>query len=378
MKKIIFLTASRADYGKLKTLIINLQKNKKFKVYIFVTGMHNLKKFGSTWMKIKLKKYDNIKNVFRFNNQNNNDTADSILAKTIVGFSKYVKKIKPDLIIVHGDRIEPLACSTVGVLNNFRTAHIEGGEVSGAVDEIIRHSISKLSHIHFVTNSNAKKRLVQMGELSKNIFTIGSPDIDIMLSKNLPSISTVKKHYNIKFENYGIGILHSVTTDIINFKNNIKIFVNSLKKSQKQFVLIYPNNDLGSNYIFNEYKKLSKYKNIRLLPSMAFESYLTLLKNSNLIIGNSSSGIMEAPIFGTPTINIGNRQNNRSGSKTICDVEFNQTKIIKLINYFFRNKLKYKRQKEFGAGKSFKLFERALKSKYFWNINVQKTFKEIN
>jgi UDP-N-acetylglucosamine 2-epimerase (hydrolysing) len=87
---------------------------------------------------------------------------------------------------------------------------------------------------------------------------------------------------------------------------------------------------------------------------------------------------MEAPIFGTPTINIGNRQNNRSGSKTICDVEFNQTKIIKLINYFFRNKLKYKRQKEFGAGKSFKLFERALKSKYFWNINVQKTFKEIN
>jgi UDP-N-acetylglucosamine 2-epimerase (hydrolysing) len=378
MKKIVFLTASRADYGKLKTLIINLQKNKKFKVYIFVTGMHNLKKFGSTWMKIKLKEYDNIKNVFRFNNQNNNDTADLILAKTISGFSKYVKKIRPDLIIVHGDRIEPLACSAVGVLNNFRTAHIEGGEVSGTVDEIIRHSISKLSHIHFVTNKNAKKRLVQMGELSKNIFIIGSPDIDIMLSKNLPSISTVKKHYNIKFENYGIGILHSVTTDIISFKNNIKIFVNSLKKSQKQFVLIYPNNDLGSNYIFNEYKKLKKYKNIRLLPSMAFESYLTLLKNSNLIIGNSSSGIMEAPIYGVPTINLGNRQNCRSGSETIHNIEFNQNKIIKLINYFFRTKLKHTIYKEFGEGKSFKLFERALMSKFFWKINVQKTFKEIN
>ncbi len=378
MKKIVFLTASRADYGKLKTLIINLQKNKKFKVYVFVTGMHNLKKFGSTWMKIKLKKYDNIKNVFRFNNQNNNDTADLILAKTISGFSKYVKKIRPDLIIVHGDRIEPLACSAVGVLNNFRTAHIEGGEVSGTVDEIIRHSISKLSHIHFVTNKNAKKRLVQMGELNKNIFTIGSPDIDIMLSKNLPSISAVKKHYNIKFENYGIGILHSVTTDIINFKNDIKIFVNSLKKSQKQFVLIYPNNDLGSNYIFNEYKKIKNYKNIRLLPSMAFESYLTLLKNSDLIIGNSSSGIMEAPIFGIPTINLGNRQNNRSKSKTIYNVKFNQAKIIKIINYCFRNRLKHTRIKEFGEGKSFKLFERALNSKYFWNINVQKTFKEIN
>lgn len=377
MKKIVFLTSSRADYGKLKTLIINLQNKKNFRVYVFVTGMHNLKKFGSTWMKISLKEYDNIQNVFRFKNQNNHDSAELILSKTINGFSKYVNKIKPDLIITHGDRIEPLACSIVGVLNNFRTAHIEGGEVSGTVDEIIRHSISKLAHIHFVTNANAKKRLIQMGELSKNIFIIGSPDIDIMLSKNLPSIIAVKKHYNIKFDNYGIGILHSVTTDIKNFKNNIKIFVNSLKKSQKQFVLIYPNNDLGSNYIFNEYKKLRKYKNIKLLPSMAFESYLTLLKNSTLIVGNSSSGIMEAPVFGTPTINLGNRQNYRSGSKTICNIEFNQNKIIKLINYFFRTKLKYKTRKEFGEGKSFKLFERALMSKYFWSISVQKTFKEI-
>lgn len=376
MKKIIFLTASRADYGKLKTLIINLQRKKNFKVYVFVTGMHNLKKFGSTWMKIKLKNYDNIKNVTRFNNQTFGDTADKILANTIIGFGKYVKKIRPDLIVVHGDRLEPLACSSVAALNNYRIAHIEGGEVSGTVDEIIRHSISKLSHIHFATNIKAKKRLVQMGELNKNIFIIGSPDIDIMMSKNLPPISKVKKHYSINFESYGIGILHSVTTDLSNFKKDLKIFINCIKKSKKKFVMIYPNNDIGSEYIFSEYEKLKKNDNIRLLPSMRFEYYLTLLKNSNFIIGNSSSGIMEAPIFGIPTINLGNRQNKRSKSKNIHNVAFNEKKILNLINYFFKKKYRYLKQKEFGKGNSFKLFEKALNSKDFWKIGVQKTFKD--
>ena len=377
MKKIIFVTASRADYGKLKNLIINLQKNKKYKVYVFVTGMHNLKKFGSTWMKIKLNKYDNIKNVIRFNNQSSNDPTDITFAKTIFGFTKIVKKIRPDLIIVHGDRIEPLACASVGALNNFKIGHIEGGEVTGTVDEILRHSISKLSHIHFTTNHKAKKRLIQMGELAANIFVIGSPDIDIMRSKSLPTLKEVKKHYNINFNEYAIAVLHSVTTDIVNFKNYTKIFVKSLLNSKKNFVVIYPNNDYGSNIIFREYQNLKKHKNIRILPSMNFEHYLTLLKNSNFIIGNSSSGIMEAPYFGVPTINIGNRQNKRSALKTINNINFQQKKIIKLINYFFKNKVRHPKKYEFGNGKSFKLFETILNSGKIWKVSPQKTFKEL-
>lgn len=377
MKKIIFVTASRADYGKLKNLIINLQKNKKYKVYVFVTGMHNLKKFGSTWMKIKLKKYDNIKNVIRFNNQSSNEPTDITFAKTIFGFTKIVKKISPDLIIVHGDRIEPLACASVGALNNFKIGHIEGGEVTGTVDEILRHSISKLSHIHFTSNLKAKRRLIQMGELASNIFVIGSPDIDIMRSKSLPTLKEVKKHYNINFNEYAIAVLHSVTTDIVNFKNYTKIFVKSLLNSNKNFVVIYPNNDYGSNIIFREYQNLKKYKNIRMLPSMNFEHYLTLLKNSNFIIGNSSSGIMEAPYFGVPTINIGNRQNKRSTLKTINNINFQQKKIIKLINYFFKNKVRHPKKYEFGNGKSFELFETILNSGKIWKVSPQKTFKDL-
>lgn len=376
MKKIVFVTASRADYGKLKNLIINLQKKKNFKIYVFVTGMHNLQKFGSTWMQIKLN--DSIKNVFRFSNQKYNDSADIIFAKTIVGFTKYIKKINPDLIVVHGDRIEPLACVTAGALNNYKTAHIEGGEVTGTVDELLRHSISKLSHIHFTTNNIAKKRLIQMGELKENIFVIGSPDIDIMISKDLPSIQEVKKHYNIKFTNYAIGVLHSVTTDLINFKRYAKIFSKSIGKSKKNFVLIYPNNDFGNKCIFKEYEKLNKLKNIRILPSMRFEYYLTLLKNSNFIIGNSSSGIMEAPIYGVPSVNLGNRQNKRSNLRTIHNINFVENKILKLVNYFFRKKTKYKKRKEFGKGKSFQLFQNVLKSDRIWRIKSQKTFKEID
>ena len=340
--------------------------------------MHNLKKFGSTWMKIKLKKYDNIKNVIRFKNQFNNDKMDNILAKTILGFTKIVKKINPDLIIIHGDRIEPLACASVGALNNFKIGHIEGGEVSGTVDEILRHSISKLAHIHFTSNKKAKRRLIQMGELKENIFVIGSPDLDIMESNSLPSISEVKKHYEIKYNNYAVVILHSVTTDLNNFKNYVKIFVNCLIKSRKNYVIIYPNNDNGSDIIFEEYKKLKKLKNFRMLPSMRFEYYLTMLKNSNFIIGNSSSGIIEAPFYGVPTINLGNRQNKRSTTKTIKNLDFIEKKILNLINIFFKKKIRYKVKNEFGEGKSFRLFEKVLKTKKIWEVKSQKTFKDLN
>ena len=372
-KKILFVTGTRADYGKIKSLILNLQSKNSFEVYVFVTGMHNLKKFGSTWEALK---YDKIKNIIRYKNQKDNDSMDFVLSKTIVGFKKTASKIKPDLIVIHGDRIETLACAIVGCLNNFRTAHIEGGEVSGTVDEILRHSISKLVHIHFVTNKIAKKRLTQMGEFKDNIFVIGSPDVDIINSKNLPLLEEVKKRYNINFESYGLGILHPVTTNIKNLKNETIIFLNSIKKSKKNFILIYPNNDHGSKIILNEYKKI-KSKNIRILPSMRFEYYLILLKYSKVIIGNSSSGIMEAPYYGVPTINIGERQLNRSKLRSIKNCKFNEKKILALINNIF---LKIKRNKiksEFGKGKSFEIFDKILRSKKLWKINTQKQFQDI-
>ena len=168
---------------------------------------------------------------------------DIVVSKTINVFSKFINKIKPDLIVIHGDRVEPLACAIVG-LKQYSCWAYRGREVSGAVDEILRHSISKLSHVHFVSNKLAKKRLIQMGELQKNIFIIGSPDVDLMSPKYIPSLEEAKR-YRINFQNYGILLFHPVVSKKKKntLKRKVKILVNCIKKSKFNYIVIFPNND---------------------------------------------------------------------------------------------------------------------------------------
>jgi UDP-N-acetylglucosamine 2-epimerase (hydrolysing) len=372
MKKIIFVTATRADYGKLKSIILSSQKLKQFNIHVFATGMHNLSVYGNTFDEIKKDKVQNIK---KFHNQIVGEQGSKIFSKTILGFSEYINKINPDLVVIHGDRMEPLACAIVCCLNNIKIAHFEGGELSGTIDEIFRHSISKLCNIHFVTNSAAKKRLVQMGELSSSIFITGSPDVDLILSKNLPSLREVKKKYEIDFKSYAIALFHPITTDIKNLKKNIRSFIRSLKFSKENIVLIFPNNDLGSDVIINEYKKI-RNKNIKIFPSLRFEYYLTLLKNCKFIIGNSSSGIMEAPYYGVPTINIGNRQNNRANLESVVNCNYESSKILRTIKKFSVTK-KFTKSSFFGDGRSAERLLKIIKSKEIWKINNQKQFKDI-
>jgi UDP-N-acetylglucosamine 2-epimerase (hydrolysing) len=205
-KKIIFISGTRADYGKIKPLITSVYSNVNFEVSIIVTGMHLSKLHGYTYYQIK-KDFPKI-NIFKFINYQ--ESMDKILAVTILGINLIIKKHRPDLIVAHGDRPEALASAIVGHLNNILVCHIEGGEISGTVDESIRHATSKLAHTHFVSNLKAKKILVQLGEIKKNIFVIGSPEVDVMLSNKLPTILEVKKKYEIYFDNYSIVILSNI------------------------------------------------------------------------------------------------------------------------------------------------------------------------
>ena len=214
-----------------------------------------------------------------------------------------------------------------------------------------------------------------MGELKENIFVTGSPDVDLLLNKNLPSLREVYKKYDIKFSDYALAIFHPVTTDLENLKSNISSFIKSLKESKKNFILIYCNNDLGSKIILHEYKKI-KSKNIKIFPSIRFEYYLTLLKNCNFIIGNSSSGIIEAPYYGVPTVNIGNRQKNRAKLNSILNCKYDYASIIKLINKYSLKK-RFKSSYFFGLGKSNQKVMGILKSKQIWKLNNQKQFKDI-
>ena len=372
-KKVVFLSGTRADFGKLKSLITILQKSDFFEVSVFVTGMHMLKKYGNTIHDIEK---SGIKNIYPFNNHDNIDHMDRNLSKTIDGFSHYISEVSPDLIIVHGDRIEPLAGAIVGSLNNILVGHIEGGEVSGTIDELIRHSISKLSHIHFTSNNEAKNRLIQMGEYKESIFNIGSPDLDLMNSKKLPELLFVKNYYEIEFNNYSILIFHPVTTEKEKLHNQIKVLVDSILESQLNYIVVYPNNDLYSDLILNEYKRFENISRIKMFPSIRFEYFLVLLKHCKFIIGNSSTGIREAPYYQIPTINLGSRQNNRVVSNSIKSIELIKEDILNAINEVSELEVK-QRDVDFGNGESDIKFLSILKSKELWKISNQKQFRDI-
>jgi UDP-N-acetylglucosamine 2-epimerase (hydrolysing) len=374
MKKILFLTGTRADFGKIKSLLSILDNHQKFEVFVFVTGMHLQKEYGYTLIEIER---CNFKNIHAFENHTHETTMDLTLAKTIEGFSSYCKMVEPDLIVIHGDRVETLAGAIVGSLNNILVAHLEGGELSGTVDELIRHSVSKLSHIHFVSNTEAEKRLVQMGEMKSSIYTIGSPDIDIMFSDELPTLDTVKEYYQIDYDNFAIVMFHPVTTEASEMQQYAENFVESLLEDNHNYIVIYPNNDLGSQYIITAYQKLKTNSNFRVFPSLRFEYFLTLLKNAQFIIGNSSAGIREAPYYGIPIINIGSRQQNRTLNADIINVDYTKTSILNALHSIANHQV-HPVENDFGKGNSAELFLNSLQTEKLWIINHQKEFKNIN
>lgn len=373
-KKILFLTGTRADFGKIKSLITILDAHQDFEVFVFVTGMHLQKEYGYTLIEIERCQF---KNVHTFENHTHETTMDLTLAKTIEGLSSYCKEVHPDLIVVHGDRVETLAGAIVGSLNNTLVAHIEGGELSGTVDELIRHSVSKLSHIHFVSNDDAAKRLMQMGEMKSSIYTIGSPDIDIMFSNDLPSLDKAKEYYQIPFSNFAIVMFHPVTTEFNEMERYADDFVNALLEDHHNYVVIYPNNDLGSQYIINTYQKLKENPRFRVFPSLRFEYFLTLLKNSQFIIGNSSAGIREAPYYGIPIINIGTRQQNRAVHADIVNVDYTKNSIGNALLLIDSHQVQPSLS-DFGQGNSAELFLNSLTNDTMWKINHQKQFRDTD
>lgn len=373
-KKVLFVSGTRADFGKIKPLIQQVKESGNFEYQIFVTGMHMLSVYGMTVYEIQKAGFDNI---YSFINQDSAITSqmDLVLATTVQGLAYYVREYKPDLLVVHGDRVESLAGAIVGSLNNILVAHIEGGERSGTIDELIRHAITKLSHIHFVANDEARNRLVQMGEVPDSIFVIGSPDIDVMLSDQLPSIDAVREKYEIPFREYGILIYHPVTTEVEDLAAHIRNVVDALIESRVNYVVIYPNNDIGADIILNELKRLDGKPNVKLIPSMRFEHFLSLLKNASVIVGNSSAGIREAPVYGVPTINIGTRQLNRFEYESIINVDYDQHAILKALRNLPHS---VKPSLHFGKGESAKLFFAQLNSKSLWETPRQKQFVDFD
>jgi UDP-N-acetylglucosamine 2-epimerase (hydrolysing) len=372
-RRLLFLTGTRADFGKLKPLIRAVQHLNDFDVQLFVTGMHLDANYGYTVLEIERSGFSNL---HRYVNSSVGDTMDIVLSKTIDGLSRFAGSWKPDLLVVHGDRVEALAGAIVGSLNNVLVGHIEGGEVSGTVDDLLRHAITKLSHIHFVSNEKAQRRLLQMGESPQSIHQIGSPERDIMTSSSLPSLNQVVNYYDICFQEYAVLIFHPVTTELDTLREHTVNLVDAVLEAKTNIIAVMPNNDSGCGIVRDIF--LSRFSDnpfIRLYPSLRFEYYLVLLKNSQFIIGNSSSGVREAPFFGIPSINIGTRQRQRSGARSIIDTGYGKADImeaIKQIRSFSRSIANT--DIEFGDGRSSERFVEIIKSPQLWLSPKQKTF----
>ncbi|MFN3161834.1 MAG: UDP-N-acetylglucosamine 2-epimerase [Rubinisphaera brasiliensis] len=370
MKKLLFLSGTRADFGKVEPLARAAQDS-GYDVTFFVTGMHMLEKYGLT----KVEVHRTFPKVAEFVNQRQGDTMDTILSKTILGFSDYVMEAKPDAVFVHGDRVEAFAGAIVCATNYIPCVHIEGGEVSGTIDEMFRHCNTKLSSSHLVSSDSAKHRVMALGESEDQIHVIGSPELDVHLQPSGVTLDEVRDRYQITFEDYGICIFHPVTSEVESMGQQARDLFRSLEQSGREFVIVAPNNDPGSEAIFEAIDKLPKER-FRVLPSMRFRHFSELMKNASAFVGNSSAGVREVPFLGIPSLNIGTRQTNRALSEEMqnCLAEDDEA-----IQAFLRDVWgkRLPRHSGFGSGRATERFMALLNSGAFWNSPLQKNFVDI-
>jgi len=371
-KSILFLTGTRADFGKLEPLAIAACDG-GFDVSFFITGMHMLERYGRT--KLEVHRMPGVTK-HEFLNQRPGDPQDTILAKTLTGFSDYVTETRPDLVVVHGDRIEALAGALVAATNYIPCAHIEGGEVSGTIDEIYRHCNTKLASHHFVSSDDAKRRAMAMGEPETAIHVIGSPELDFHAGPSGVSLQDVKDRYDIGFDDFGLVTFHPVTSEQATMGAQAKALFEALEASGRNFVVIAPNNDPGSEDIFAVLDKLPADR-FRQFPSMRFNHFSELMKNAACMVGNSSAGVREAPFLGLPSLDIGTRQANRaqSGSVFGC-AAYDRAAIDRFLKEDWGHR--HAPHTGFGEGRAAERFVETLQNDNFWAQGLQKAFHDID
>lgn len=341
-KKICFISSTRADFGIMSKFIESLQKDKTLDFKLIVTGSHLEKKYGSTIKEIKDKKIRIFKQIKILNGKNDKLSLLKNSSNIILKFSKELKKINPNLIILLGDRYEIFCVAYCAYILGIPICHFYGGEVTeNSLDDNLRHSITKLSNFHFVATKKYKQRILQLGEEKKNIFHVGSLSLDSYKKFNFLKKKELEKKFKIDLKKKMIlCTLHPETNNLFKFQKKISECLYSLKRiTGVSIIFTSPNDDLGTDMIVKKIKNFCKIKNDSyFFKSLGRKMYLSFLKEANVVLGNSSSGIIEAPSLGTYTINLGNRQTGRVKAKNVFDIKFKSKNIYKKINYILRKK----------------------------------------
>ena len=384
MKKFCVFSGSRSEYGLLKSLIKRLNNSKKTSLNLIVSGSHLIKKFGNSIEEIKNDKIKISKKInFKFknktiNSKNMTDNASNLISN----LSKYLIIKKPEALILLGDRYETFIAGVAGVVSKTKIVHIHGGELTfGSRDDLYRHAITKMSNFHFVSTELYKKRLKQIGEDQKNIFKVGA-----LCNDNIKKLKILNQKFlekNLKTNFYKKNILVSIHPNTKSKKKNImelnEIFKSFSKFNNYKFFFSSPNSDENSEDIIFRIKSFcKKNKNTYYKASFGHELFLNLIKKCDLVIGNSSSAIIEAPLLGTPSINIGDRQKGRERSEYTYDCKIDRNKIISLMKRILnkkRKKLNLQKNPYYGKDVSNKVYNTLKKINF--NDLSHKYFRDI-
>lgn len=381
MKKICFLTTSRADFGVLDDLIEEVIDSKFFYVQLIVSGSHVEKIYGNTQKEIFVKKKCFIRKIKVISKNKDTKSVALSFADCVNKFTNELTKLKPNIFVVFGDRYEMLAGTIAAYILRIPIVHIAGGEkTNGSLDEGFRHSISKLSNLHFPITNTYKKRLIQLGENPKRIFNFGSLNLTKIKKNKYLTRKELEEKLKIKFYNKNLMVTYH--PDTIRVKKNLKnlsILLKSLKEIKSTMVIITsPNADaegvLMIDYI-NEFIKKNKLKNFIFFKSLGSQVYLSLLKIVDGVVGNSSSGISEAPFFGIGTVNIGDRQEGRTMTSSVINCKISKNSIVKSVKTILKKNFKKKSSNSlrvFGNGETSKKITKKLLS-----FDFKKNHKKI-
>ncbi len=379
IKKICVIIGSRANYSSIKSVMSELKTDKDFELQIILTTSSVLNRYGNVSTLIKKDGFRVNEEIYNLIEGENTLTMAKSTGLAVIEIANTFQRLSPDLVIVIGDRFEVMATAISASYMNIPIAHTMGGEVSGTIDESLRHAITKLSHIHFPATKKSAKRIEKLGEISKNIFCVGCPRIDYVKSVLLQRKSISEKifstgvgnRFNLS-ENFIICSFHPVTTEFSDAKNQVRIILDVLDQFNINSIILWPNADAGSSEIATEirkYRENNKLQKSYFFKNLPTDIYIRLLDKCLAIIGNSSSGIREGSYIGVPCVNVGTRQNFREKDINVVDVNFQYEEIRRALKSQV-NIRKYKKGNLYGDGNAAKKIIKILKK--IKRIDIQK------
>lgn len=383
-KTIVIVTGTRAEYGLLKPLIKALHDDDKFNMQLLVTGMHLSEKYGYTIYEIEA---DGFPITAKIDSRLEGDSAVAIsnsVAETTRGFAKVLEELNPDLVMVLGDRSEIFAAATATTIKGIPIAHIHGGETTeGAYDEAFRHAITKMSHWHFTSTEVYRKRVIQLGEQPERVFNVGAIGIDSIANLKLMSKSEFETAIDFKLKKRNVLItFHPVTLENNTSEAQFNELLSALDQL-KDATLIFtkPNSDKDGTIISNQIDTYvaNHSKKAVAFTSLGQKRYLSALQFMDVVVGNSSSGIIEVPLFKIPTINIGDRQKGRLMPKSVINCLPLETEISKALNQGFSSeflKSISNLKSDYGNGTATKQIMDVLNFKPI--PNIKKSFFDLN